>query len=244
MPIESSDRTGNDTDQPELLFILNQSDGGQSVMDHLMRTFAIAFAIVSGSYSSFRNVSGVSDNIPKQPFLFNCCSKKEKTKSRPASSHTGRNGTVDDEGEAVEYNYNLMHLIYAAAALYMMMTLTNWYEPETIKPRAMFNTSSTALDNIFKSDRKSPLGATLGQGGVEEIANGSFAIFWVKSATAFTCQFLFLVIVIGRLCFSGRLGCKWFQDAHSIGLSNQNQSLPVQSQPEINTRVTWTPDQL
>ena len=28
-----------------------------------------------------------------------------------------------------------MHLVYGCAALYMMMTLTNWYEPEAIQPK-------------------------------------------------------------------------------------------------------------
>ena len=191
-----------------------------------MRAFAIAFAIVSGSYSSFRNVSGVSDDIPKRPFLFNCCSDK-KASNQHSAPNSRRGGTVDDEGDKVQYNYNLMHMIYCTAALYMMMTLTNWYEPETIKPKSIFNSSA-----FFKS------GPGLSQGGVEEIANGSFAIFWVKSATAFSCQFLFLVIVVGRLCFHGKLGCKWFQDAHTITVANAS-TTPGQ---EINTRVTWTPE--
>ena len=120
--------------EPESFFILNQLD--TSLMDHLMRAFAIAFAILSGSYSSFRNVSGVSESIPDQPFLFTCCSGSEKTNDRE------RQIELDDEVQSVKYNYNLMHLIYSCASLYMMMTLTNWYEPETIKPKEIFNSSA------------------------------------------------------------------------------------------------------
>ena len=143
-----------------------------------MRTFAIAFAIVSGSYSSFRNVSAVTGQIPRRPFLFHMCSSKGK-KHRENGTDTA-SAYVNDEATTVQYNYNVMHLVYCTSALYMMMTLTNWYEPKKLAPRKIYN--STAF---FTSQG----------GGVEEIANGSFAIFWVKSATAFSCQFLFLVIV-------------------------------------------------
>ena len=50
-----------------------------------------------------------------------------------------------------------------------------------------------------------------GGGGLEAIAEGSNAIFWVKSGTAATCQLLFLIIVFGRLC--KLTTCRWFRDA-------------------------------
>ena len=209
--------------EPESFFILNQLD--TSLMDHLMRAFAIAFAILSGSYSSFRNVSGVSESIPDQPFLFTCCS------SDGTKSDRERQIELDDEVQSVKYNYNLMHLIYCCASLYMMMTLTNWYEPETIKPKEIYNSSALSSG-----------------GGVEEIANGSFAIFWMKSGTAFFCQFLFLVIVFGRLCLNRKCAnCKWFQNATAYAVTEAPERRPIpRSSPVtndsvmINTHSTWT----
>lgn len=34
----------------------------------------------------------------------------------------------DDESESVSYSWTLFHLVFAAATLYVMMTLTNWYQ--------------------------------------------------------------------------------------------------------------------
>jgi len=34
----------------------------------------------------------------------------------------------DNEEESVAYNWSIFHLTFAAATLYVMMTLTNWYQ--------------------------------------------------------------------------------------------------------------------
>ncbi|XP_036805262.1 serine incorporator 3-like [Oncorhynchus mykiss] len=38
---------------------------------------------------------------------------------------------VNNEGEGVTYSYSLFHLHFCLASLYIMMTLTNWYQPDT-----------------------------------------------------------------------------------------------------------------
>ncbi|KAL2714279.1 putative serine incorporator isoform X1 [Vespula squamosa] len=51
----------------------------------------------------------------------------------------GRNGDAengeakvwDNEEETVAYNWSFFHLMFALATLYVMMTLTNWYEPNS-----------------------------------------------------------------------------------------------------------------
>lgn len=35
---------------------------------------------------------------------------------------------VDDEEESVSYNYSFFHFHLCLASLYIMMTLTNWYQ--------------------------------------------------------------------------------------------------------------------
>ena len=83
-------------------------------------------------------------------------------------------------------------MVYISASLYMMMTLTNWYQPEKVQ-----------LKEIQSTNTSEPISKLTG-GGVEEILHGSMAILWVKSATAFVCQFFFLIIVAGRLYHRNR----------------------------------------
>ncbi len=42
----------------------------------------------------------------------------------------GGQKVYDDEQDGVAYNYSLFHLVLACAALYIMMCLTNWLDPQ------------------------------------------------------------------------------------------------------------------
>lgn len=154
-------------------------------------------------------------DVPMTPLF--CCSG-----SSTPNTYDTTVSYIDDEEERLQYkydsffaifqvcydisfSYNLLHLMYISASLYMMMTLTNWYQPEKVNLKSYDRTDNSSSSNGANSKELF--------GGVEEIANGSIAIFWVKSATAFACQFLFLIIVVGRFYHRNRTTqptCKWF----------------------------------
>ncbi|XP_056275079.1 serine incorporator 2 [Pseudoliparis swirei] len=48
-----------------------------------------------------------------------------------ASGEDGVRRAVDNEEDGVTYNYTFFHLSLCMASLYIMMTLTNWYMPDT-----------------------------------------------------------------------------------------------------------------
>lgn len=51
-----------------------------------------------------------------------------------AGEEVGEDGfrrAVDNEEDAVSYSYSFFHFCLCLASLYIMMTLTNWYQPET-----------------------------------------------------------------------------------------------------------------
>ncbi|XP_012686884.1 serine incorporator 2 [Clupea harengus] len=48
-----------------------------------------------------------------------------------ATSEDGVRRAVDNEEESVTYSYSFFHFSLFLASLYIMMTLTNWYQPET-----------------------------------------------------------------------------------------------------------------
>ncbi|XP_029035626.2 probable serine incorporator isoform X4 [Osmia bicornis bicornis] len=62
---------------------------------------------------------------------------------RNPDSEAGNEAKVwDNEEESVAYNWSFFHLMFALATLYVMMTLTNWYQPNSDLDTFNSNTAS------------------------------------------------------------------------------------------------------
>uniref|UniRef100_A0A182LV87 Serine incorporator 1 n=1 Tax=Anopheles culicifacies TaxID=139723 RepID=A0A182LV87_9DIPT len=74
-------------------------------------------------YSSMRSASNVSQFSDPE---------KQATLSDDGGNHASSGSEVrDNEEEAVAYNWSLFHVVFITATLYVMMTLTNWYQPNS-----------------------------------------------------------------------------------------------------------------
>ncbi|KAF7393949.1 hypothetical protein HZH68_010768 [Vespula germanica] len=54
-----------------------------------------------------------------------------EVEGRNGDTENGEAKVWDNEEETVAYNWSFFHLMFALATLYVMMTLTNWYEPNS-----------------------------------------------------------------------------------------------------------------
>ena len=80
---------------------------------------------------------------------FDACARGSTVCSRLTRDVAGESGDTktykvhDDEGEGTVYSYSFFHFIFALASLYVMMTLTDWYTPNSELER--FNSSLSAV---------------------------------------------------------------------------------------------------
>lgn len=129
------------------------------------------FQIISGNDAEARNrVAFDKESIIGLIIWFSCvlysslrtASKSSKlTMSENMLAHDngaeGRNPDTEKDGEAkvwdneenaIAYNWSFFHLMFALATLYVMMTLTNWYQPHSDLKTLNANTASVWIKII------------------------------------------------------------------------------------------------
>ncbi|XP_017107628.1 serine incorporator 1 isoform X3 [Drosophila bipectinata] len=85
--------------------------------------------------------------------LYNCISSAvevskithDNSEKRDTEAGTDANGksNTDTETEGVSYSWSMFHIVFVCASLYVMMTLTNWYQPNSdIK---LFNANEASM---------------------------------------------------------------------------------------------------
>ncbi|XP_011647791.1 serine incorporator 1 isoform X2 [Pogonomyrmex barbatus] len=81
--------------------------------------------------------NGAVRNVGEQSLIGN------EVEGRNHDAEGGNDAKVwDNEEEKVAYNWSFFHLMFALATLYVMMTLTNWYEPNSNLITLNANTAS------------------------------------------------------------------------------------------------------
>lgn len=78
-------------------------------------------------YSSLRSASKVAKIVTPDAEMHDNLADEE-------SQRGGRGGDAkvwDNEEEGVAYSWSVFHLVFVAATLYVMMVLTNWYQPNS-----------------------------------------------------------------------------------------------------------------
>ncbi|XP_037933929.1 serine incorporator 1 isoform X2 [Teleopsis dalmanni] len=68
--------------------------------------------------------------------------KREALSDTEAGTADGKVNT-DNESEGVTYSWSLFHIVFVCASLYIMMTLTNWYKPNS--DIELFNANAASM---------------------------------------------------------------------------------------------------
>lgn len=62
--------------------------------------------------------------------------------SENVADQDGEKKETDDESDKITYNWSFFHFVFALATLYIMMTLTNWYRPNSTLKTLNANSAS------------------------------------------------------------------------------------------------------
>ncbi|XP_006618654.1 probable serine incorporator isoform X5 [Apis laboriosa] len=122
-----------------LEIILNDADSRNRVAFDKESIIGLIIWFSCVLYSSLRTASKSSKITMSENILI----KDNGAEGRTADSETGNETKVwDNEEDSVAYNWSFFHLMFALATLYVMMTLTNWYQPNSNLDTLNANTAS------------------------------------------------------------------------------------------------------
>ncbi|GAB0093049.1 hypothetical protein DMENIID0001_081010 [Sergentomyia squamirostris] len=83
------------------------------------------FCVLYSSLRSASQVARVTNPDPERQVLTATLTEDD---SKPSNSDEK---VWDNEESSVAYSWSLFHVVFATATLYVMMTLTNWYQPNS-----------------------------------------------------------------------------------------------------------------
>ncbi|KAJ3037231.1 hypothetical protein HDV00_001863 [Rhizophlyctis rosea] len=104
-------------------------------------TSRAAYAMLNKSDESSLPLTGNSDRVRDAV-------DSGALSSRALDNDDDENGPADDEQDGVQYNYSFFHLIFALAAMYLAMLITNW---QTVEKTGEVETLSKAVAAVGRS---------------------------------------------------------------------------------------------
>ncbi|KAG5681732.1 hypothetical protein PVAND_011141 [Polypedilum vanderplanki] len=97
-------------------------------------------------YSSLRSASAVSSLTNSDPERQATLSNEDEKRSGDSDAKVW-----DNEEEKVAYSWSIFHLTFVAATLYVMMTLTNWYQPNSSSLESMNSNAASMWIKVVSS---------------------------------------------------------------------------------------------
>jgi len=93
-------------------------------------TFAIVFTLVLTIYSAMASTKATTQQETQPPMFCCCCYTTENDDEEHLRDDCcGGQEVIRDDYHKITYRYWAFHLIYLAAGMFLMMTLTNWVSP-------------------------------------------------------------------------------------------------------------------
>ncbi|CAM1295097.1 SERINC5 (predicted) [Pycnogonum litorale] len=112
--------------------------------DSIMAYAGIAIMFIMVLYSSIRtSVQSTRLGIRIPEYKGECCSCFSTPRVSRRKEDLGGQIVMRNESDGVVYSYSFFHFIFCLASLYIMMQLTNWYQPSEARVLIVGNTWQT-----------------------------------------------------------------------------------------------------
>ncbi|KAI6652119.1 Serine incorporator 2-like [Oopsacas minuta] len=139
------------TTTPRLDFVANSRLSSAVGILFLFGTVVFS-SFRTSNITQFRKVCGASpETESKLNELFGCIPTEDDEHEKEDSDSKCATNAVDDEKERVVYSYSFYHFMSVLAALYIMMQLTNWVQPDMANTDGFQNTWASVGVKVISS---------------------------------------------------------------------------------------------
>ena len=133
--------------KPDFSQILGKKENGedtgaksfdaQSLIGLVIGFMCVLYSSIRNSANSQASKLGISSGSSTSPLV--------DAEGGGDGDGNGESKVWDNESDGVAYNWSFFHIMFTLATLYIMMTLTEWYNPESAQDVTQMSTSAASM---------------------------------------------------------------------------------------------------